>query len=88
MKDKILKEAIDWYEKVKDEYPDAQESISYFEEKRIALDEVNIFRPKSNVEVLLKYRNIKETALQVYRVDLMKLGQIKQMYQNRHSFLR
>jgi len=65
--------AIDWYGKVKDEYPDAQESISYFEEKRIALDEVNIFLPKSNVEVLLKYRNIKEAALQVYRVDLMKL---------------
>ncbi|MBC8230936.1 tetratricopeptide repeat protein [bacterium] len=26
--------AIEWYGKVKDEYPDAQESISYFEEKR------------------------------------------------------
>jgi TolA-binding protein len=65
--------SIEWYRKVKDEYPDAQESISYFKEKRIALDEVNIFRPKSDVEVLLKYRNIKETALQIYRVDLMKL---------------
>ena len=39
--------AIEWYGKVKDQYPDAQESITYFEEKRIFLDEVNIFRPKS-----------------------------------------
>jgi len=79
--------AIEWYGRVKDEYPDAQESISYFEEKRISLDEVNLFRPKSDfvlsdgvhplktydVEILLKYRNIKKSALQVYRVDLMKL---------------
>jgi len=65
--------SIEWYRKVKDEYPDAQESISYFEEKRISIDEVNLFRPKSDVDVLLKYRNIKEAALQVYRVDLMKL---------------
>jgi len=73
--------AIEWYEKVKDKYPDSQESISYFEQKRISLDEVNIFPPpnleggekRSDVEILLKYRNIKEAALQVYRVDLMKL---------------
>lgn len=65
--------AIEWYGKVKDQYPDAQESITYFEEKRIFLDEVNIFRPKSDVEISLRYRNIKETELQVYRVDLMKL---------------
>jgi len=77
--------AIEWYEKIKDQYPDAQESISYFEEKRISLPEVNIFPPlpprtqgekvanESGTEILLKYRNIKEAMLLVYRVDLMKL---------------
>ena len=69
--------AIEWYEKIKDQYPDAQESISYFEEKRISLPEVNIFRPsvanENGLEILLKYRNIKEAMLQVYQVDLMKL---------------
>jgi tetratricopeptide (TPR) repeat protein len=69
--------AIEWYERIKDRYPDAQESISYFEEKRISLPEVNIFRlnvaNESGTEILLKYRNIKEAMLLVYHVDLMKL---------------
>ncbi|MFQ6039969.1 MAG: MG2 domain-containing protein [Candidatus Poribacteria bacterium] len=73
--------AIEWYGKVKDRYPDARESISYFERKRISLPEVNIFRPDeligdssaNGVEISLRYRNIKEATLQVYRVDLMKL---------------
>ncbi|MEC8929074.1 MAG: tetratricopeptide repeat protein, partial [Verrucomicrobiota bacterium] len=66
-------EAIAWYEKVKGKYPDAKQAIDYFEEKRIALEEVNIFRPGKDVELKVKYRNIKEAHLQVYRVDLMKL---------------
>ena len=65
--------AIEWYAKVKAQYPDAKQAIDYFEEKRIQLEEVNIFRPGKPVELTLKYRNIKEAYLQVYRVDLMKL---------------
>jgi uncharacterized protein YfaS (alpha-2-macroglobulin family)/TolA-binding protein len=65
--------AMEWYKKVEDIYPDAKESISYFEEKRILMDEVKIFRPKEDVKIKVKYRNIKEAFLQVYRVDLMKL---------------
>jgi len=65
--------AIDWYQKVKDVYPDAGESISYFEEKRVSLDEVKAIRPDEDVKITIKYRNIKEASLQVYRVDLMKL---------------
>ena len=67
------KDAIDWYTKVKDLYPDAAEAIAYFEEKSIALDEVTVVKPGQAVELTLKYRNIKEAFLQVYRVDLMKL---------------
>jgi len=67
------KEAIDWYTKVQQLYPDAAEAIAYFEKKSIALDEVNVVAPGQPVDVTLKYRNIKEASLQVYRVDLMKL---------------
>ena len=65
--------AIDWYGKVKGIYPDAQESISYFQEKRVSLDEVKVVRPDEDAKITIKYRNIKEVAVQVYRVDLMKL---------------
>ena len=67
------KDAIDWYGKVKELYPDAAEAIAYFEKKSIALDEVSLVMPGQPVELILKYRNIKEASLQVYRVDLMKL---------------
>lgn len=67
------KDAIEWYGKVKDLYPDAAEAIAYFEKTSIALDEVTVLKPGEKVELTLKYRNIKEASLQIYRVDLMKL---------------
>jgi tetratricopeptide (TPR) repeat protein len=67
------RDAIDWYGQVKQLYPDAAEAIAYFEKKTVALDEVSIVKPGQPVEITLKYRNIREAALQVYRVDLMKL---------------
>ncbi len=66
-------DAIDWYEKVKTLYPDAAEAIAYFEKKSIGMEEVNVFKPGAPVSLNLKYRNIKEAFVQVYRVDLMKL---------------
>ncbi|MBT8037129.1 MAG: tetratricopeptide repeat protein [Verrucomicrobiae bacterium] len=65
--------AIDWYRKVEKLYPDAKESIGYFEEEKISLEEVTTFKPGEKVELDLKFRNIKEAYLQVYKVDLMKL---------------
>jgi len=66
-------QAIEWYRKVASKYADARQAITYFEARRIALDEVSIFRPGKPVELKLTYRNIAETSFQVYRVDLMKL---------------
>ena len=66
-------QAIKWYEKVQDNYPDAAQAIEYFREKDISMDEVKIFQPGEKVFCDLNYRNIKEAYLQVYRVDLMKL---------------
>ena len=66
-------QAIKWYEKVEDLYPDAEEAIAYFEEEKISLDEVSTFKPGEKVELNIRYRNIKDAYLQVYKVDLMKL---------------
>ncbi|MCX6878934.1 MAG: tetratricopeptide repeat protein [Verrucomicrobia bacterium] len=67
------KDAIEWYDKVRQLYPDAAEAIAYFEKKSIGLDEITVVKPGQAVELTLKYRNIKEASLQIYRVDLMKL---------------
>ena len=66
-------QAMTWYNKVRKIYPDADESIAHFEAQRIALPEVTIKRPDTDVALTLKYRNIKTAVIQVYRVDLMKL---------------
>jgi tetratricopeptide (TPR) repeat protein len=65
--------AIDWYGKVKTVYPDAAEAIAYFEKKSIGLEEVTVVKPGEPVSLNLKYRNLREAFVQVYRVDLMKL---------------
>lgn len=65
--------AIEWYDKVKTLYPDASEAIAYFEKKSIGMEEVTVVKPGATVALTLKYRNIKEAFVQVYRVDLMKL---------------
>lgn len=65
--------AIEWYEKVKSLYPDAADAIQYFKDKKIAMDEVVTFEPKEKIEIELRFRNIRQAYLQIYRVDLMKL---------------
>ena len=65
--------AIEWYRKVETLYPDAKEAIDYFEAKRVSLDEISTFKPGEPVELKIKYRNVKQVAFQIYRVDLMKL---------------
>jgi tetratricopeptide (TPR) repeat protein len=66
-------EAIEWYQKVKTTYDDAAEAIAWFEEKKVSLPEVTIVKPGEPVKLTLDYRNIKEGAVQLYKVDLMKL---------------
>ena len=66
-------QAINWYSQVKTTYPDAKESIDYFEQKGVSLPEVTFKYPSEKAELQLTYRNIKEVSIQVYQVDLMKL---------------
>ena len=66
-------EAIAWYRKVRGEFPDAAESIGYLEEKRVMLPLATTFKPGQPVKIELGSRNVKEAALRVYKVDLLKL---------------
>ena len=66
-------QAIDWYQKVRQIYPDADESIAHFEAQQITIPEVTIKRPNTDVMLTLKHRNITSAEIQVYRIDLMNL---------------
>lgn len=66
-------DAMEWYEKVRDLYPDAANAIDYFQEKKISMGEVTTLKPGEDAEIEIDYRNIKEAVLEIYRVDLMKL---------------
>lgn len=66
-------DAIDWYKKVRDEFSDASESITYLEEKRVMLPPATSFKPGQPVSIELSSRNVKEAALKIYKVDLLKL---------------
>lgn len=65
--------AIEWYEPIRDRFPDARESIAYFEKKMIGFDEVKVAPSGKKAAINLRYRNIKQAQLKIYRVDLMKL---------------
>jgi tetratricopeptide (TPR) repeat protein len=66
-------QAVSYYSRVADKYPDAREAISYFEKKAIYMDEVASFKPGQKAELALTCRNINHVYFQVYKVDLMKL---------------
>lgn len=67
-------DAITEYTKVKERFADAAEAIGYFQRKSIALDEVTTIKPADEKVAKLKFRNVAEVALKVYRIDLMKFG--------------
>ncbi|WP_395739692.1 MG2 domain-containing protein [Prosthecobacter sp.] len=66
-------DAVRWYEKVKDEFEDARESITMLQEKAVKLPFATRVKPGQPVKLELEHRNVKEAALLIYRVDLMKL---------------
>ncbi len=66
-------EAVRWYEKVKEDFDDARESITMLQEKAVKLPFATRTKPGEPVKIELEHRNVKEAALLIYRVDLMKL---------------
>ncbi|TWT82533.1 tol-pal system protein YbgF [Planctomycetes bacterium CA13] len=66
--------AIAEYTKVEERFADATEAITYFNRKEVELDEVTTIKPDDAKDVELRFRNIEEVALKVYRIDLMKFS--------------
>ena len=67
-------DAIAEYEKVRERFKDADEAINFFSRKAISVEDVTTLAPKDKKSLTLKYRNVAEAALKVYRIDLMKFG--------------
>ena len=66
-------EAIEYYQKVADRYPEAGEAADYFRKQTLSVPELTVVAPGEKATVALSYRNLKEADVRVYRVDLMKL---------------
>jgi tetratricopeptide (TPR) repeat protein len=67
-------EAIAEYGRVKDRFADANEAIEFFSRKEINLPEVTTVKPGAAVKVPLKFRNVTNANIKVYRIDLLKFG--------------
>ena len=70
-------EAIREYRRVEERFPDARQAIEYFARKEIALPEVTTARPGEAAEALLRFRNVAQCDVRVYRIDLMKFSLLK-----------
>jgi len=66
--------AIAEYKRVKDRFPDAEQSIDFFTRKEIQLPEVATVKPGEPAAVELKFRNVATANVKVYRIDLLKFG--------------
>ncbi|MEM1070756.1 MAG: tetratricopeptide repeat protein, partial [Planctomycetota bacterium] len=67
-------DAIVEYTRVKERFSDAAEAIRFFNRKEISLEEVTTIRPDEPKKVELSFRNIRQAAIKVYRIDLLKFG--------------
>ncbi|MEO1997716.1 MAG: tetratricopeptide repeat protein, partial [Planctomycetaceae bacterium] len=66
--------AIAEYTRVKERFSDATEAIDFFTRRNIALPEVTTIKPGDDVKIELKFRNVAEAGIKVYRIDLLKFG--------------
>jgi hypothetical protein len=66
--------AIPEYKRVKNRFPDAEQSIEFFTRKAISLPEVATVKPGDAAKVELKFRNVAAANVKVYRIDLLKFG--------------
>ncbi|MFV2068769.1 MAG: tetratricopeptide repeat protein, partial [Pirellulales bacterium] len=75
-------EAIRYYARVKDRFPDAAQAIEYFTRKEIRLPEVTALGPGEAKPVELAFRNIAACDVRVYKIDLMKFSLLKRNLKN------
>lgn len=67
-------DAVREYQRVEDRFPDAKQAAAYFLRKTVVLPEVTTVKPGEAVNLELKYRNLTQCDVKVYRVDLLKYG--------------
>ena len=70
-------DAIREYRRVAERFADARQAIEYFLRKDIQLPEVTTIKPGAPCEVELKFRNVAQCDVKVYRIDLMKFSLLK-----------
>ena len=63
-----------YYEKVKDLFTDARESLRQLNARELDLNEISEFRPGQPVKIELRYRNIDSAEVLAYKVNLMTLA--------------
>jgi uncharacterized protein YfaS (alpha-2-macroglobulin family)/TolA-binding protein len=68
-----FQDAADYYEKVSNVFADAREVLADFRRHALTLDEVTEVAPGETAKLELHYRNLQETEVLVYPVDLMTL---------------
>ena len=74
--------AINHYRQVMKKFADAAEAVDFFTHKSVTLPEISTFRSGEDVKIELKYRNVPEVTLSVYKVDLMKLCLLRKNLNN------
>jgi uncharacterized protein YfaS (alpha-2-macroglobulin family)/TolA-binding protein len=65
--------ALESYRQVELKFPEARAAIHSFERVSLSMPEVTTFEPGERAEITVRYRNVTDAALTVYKVDLMKL---------------
>lgn len=75
-------EALKYYSEVAGKFPDARNSIDYFQHAGLRLPEVTVAPRKAPAEVKLTYRNLKQAQVKVFRVDLLKFYQVHRSLSN------
>ena len=66
-------QAMGYYERVEEVFPDAAEAIATFRQREIGLEEVTVVTPDAPARLALTHRNLSSADLLVYSVDLMTL---------------
>jgi uncharacterized protein YfaS (alpha-2-macroglobulin family)/tetratricopeptide (TPR) repeat protein len=67
-------DAIAEYTRVKDRFADAAEAITEFTRKSISVPEVTTIHPADEKKLTIKFRNLPEVSIKVYRIDLLKFS--------------
>ncbi len=70
-------EAIEQYRRVAKRFAEARRSIYQLTRQSLRLPEISAFRPGNPVEFELTYRNVAGCDVKVFRIDLMKFGQLR-----------